>query len=228
MDIEFVTWPDTADDLIRLQQKLAGASPEPWTIGAVMRVAGCWICYSKGRQGKGAAGDTCWAAAALMSDSGLYATETVYGSCAAPYQPGLLAMREGPWLEAAMRRIPEEPDVLLVNATGLDHPRRAGLALHLGARLSLPTVGVTRQPLLAEGLLPAQERGSTAPLRIDDEIVCCWLRTRAAALPVVVHPGWRTGRDTAIAVVMATTGRWRTPEPLRQARRAARAARAGA
>jgi deoxyribonuclease V len=148
------------------------------------------------------------------------------GNVAAEYQSGLLALREGPLLEQAVLRLPERPEVLLVNASGRDHPRRAGLALHLGAKLSLPTVGVTRQPLLASGPWPAEERGSTSPLRIEGEVVGCWLRTRRGVPPLVVHPGWRTSLEVAVAVVIAVTGRWRTPEPLRQARRAAREARA--
>ncbi len=190
-------------------------------------VGGCWICHQKGCEGKGAAGDPCWAAASLVTDGNLRAVATVQGECAAAYQPGLLALREGRWLEEAVRRLPERPDVLFVNSTGLDHPRRAGLALHLGAKLALPTVGVTRRTLLAEGPWPAEERGAIAPLRIADVVVCCRLRALRGALPLVVHPAWRTDLDTAVAVVMAATGRWRTPEPLRHARRAAREARAG-
>jgi deoxyribonuclease V len=136
-------------------------------------------------------------------------------------------MREGPFLEAAVQCLPARPDVLLVNATGRDHPRRAGLALHLGARLSLPTVGVTRNPLLAEGHWPADVRGASAYLRIGEETVGCWLRTKRGAPPIAVHAAWRTSPETAVIVVMAVTGRWRTPEPLRQARRAARTTRAG-
>jgi deoxyribonuclease V len=117
--------------------------------------------------------------------------------------------------------------VLLVNATGRDHPRRAGLALQLGAVLGLPTVGVTDRPLLAEGEWPAEDAGATAPLELDGERVGAWLRTRPRARPVAVHAAWQTDVDTAVAVVLAATRRpARTPEPLRRARTAARVARA--
>jgi deoxyribonuclease V len=171
-------------------------------------------------------GDLCWAAAALVVEGRLKAVATAAGKAAAAYEPGFLALREGPLLEAAVNRLPERSDVLLVNATGRDHPRRAGLALHLGAKLALPTIGVTRQPLLSTGHWPAEERGATAPLKIDGEAIACWLRTRPGAAPLVVHPGWRTDLETAVAVVMAVTARYRIPEPLRQARRAAREFRA--
>jgi deoxyribonuclease V len=117
--------------------------------------------------------------------------------------------------------------VLVVNATGRDHPRRAGLALHLGAVLDLPTVGVTDRPLLAEGDQPPDVHGAAAPLLLDGEPVGCWLRTRSGARPVAVHAAWRTDVATAVEVVMAATRRpARTPEPLRRARTAARVARA--
>ena len=112
----------------------------------------------------------------------------------------------------------------VVDATGLDHPRRAGLALQLGAELDLPTVGVTHRPLRAEGEWPPDVRGAVGPVRIDGEVVASWVRTRAGARPLVVHPGWRTELETAVEVVLGSSRR-RTPEPLRLARQAARAAR---
>jgi deoxyribonuclease V len=163
----------------------------------------------------------------MRGASRLVATAVVEGSAGAPYEPGLLALREGSLLEAAVRALPEPPEVVIANASGPDHPRGAGLALHLGAVLDLPSVGVTDRPLVAEGPLPSEERGATAPLWLGGTEVACWVRTRAAARPVVAHPGWRTDLDAAVAVVRRTTRRARTPEPLRRARRAARVARGG-
>jgi deoxyribonuclease V len=154
------------------------------------------------------------------------ATSVVAGEVRAPYVPGLLALREGPLLEAAVRALAAPSDVLLVDATGRDHPRGAGLALHLGAVLDLPTVGVTHRPLPAAGPPPAGARGDRAPLTLDGEPVGAWLRTRTGVRPVAVHPGWRTDIDAAVAVVTAATRGHRTPEPLRHARRLARTARA--
>jgi deoxyribonuclease V len=144
----------------------------------------------------------------------------------APYQPGLLALREGRLLEAAVRALSTQPDVVIANATGRDHPRGAGMALHLGAVLDVPSIGVTDRPLLARGRQPALERGATSPLLVEEAEVARLVRTRVGARPVVVHPGWRTDLDTAVFVVLAVTRRARTPEPLRRARQAARRARA--
>jgi deoxyribonuclease V len=117
---------------------------------------------------------------------------------------------------------------VLVNASGRDHPRGAGLALHLGAVLDLPSVGVTDRPLLpAHGPEPGEQRGATSPLTHDGAEVARLVRTRPGARPIVVHPGWRTDADAAVAIVLAATRRARTPQPLRRARQAARRARAG-
>ncbi len=219
-------WPETPEGLVSLQEQLALLIPEPWHFHPGVRsFAGCWICNPKGLRGKGAGGDHCWAAAALMTDGKLEAVGIREGKAPAAYEPGLLALREGPMLEAALSRLPRLPEILLVNATARDHPRRAGLALHLGAKLGVPTVGVTRQPLISDGPGPAVERGASSPLQIGGEVVACWLRTRRGIQPLVVHPAWRTGLETAVAVVMELTRNFRVPEPLRAARRAARESR---
>src|SRR5439155_17580358 len=122
---------------------------------------------------------------------------------------------------------PRLPDVLLVNATGRDHPRRAGLALHLGAVLGVPTVGVTHRPLLAAGDWPADEPGAASPLVLEGVVVGHWLRTRPGTRPLAVHAGWRTDAETARAVVVASVGGFRTPGPVRVSRAVARGARVG-
>lgn len=127
--------------------------------------------------------------------------------------------------ESVVRGLPDRPDVLLVDATGRDHPRRAGLALHLGAMLELPTVGVTHRPLVAAGDLPADRYGATSPLTLDGEIVGFWVRTREGARPLAVHAAWQVDAVTAVETVLRCWCRRRTPEPRRQARRLARTAR---
>jgi deoxyribonuclease V len=153
-------------------------------------------------------------------------TTVIRGQAGAPYEPGLLALREGRLLEAAVRALPGQPEVVIANATGRDHPRGAGLALHLGAAVDLASVGVTDRALLAAGPEPGPSRGATSPLLLGGEEVARLLRTRAGVRPLVVHPGWRTDLDTAVSVVLAASRRARTPEPLRRARREARHARA--
>jgi deoxyribonuclease V len=224
------SWPATSVALIVEQARLGAARPARWYLpeGREPALAACFACFPLGLSGPGAAGDECWAAAALMVGGKLAQRAVRTGCAAAPYEPGLLALRQGAPLEAAVRALGTSPDVLLVDATGRDHPRRAGLALHLGAVLGLPTVGITHRPLSARGDWPADEGGASAPLRRGEEIIGAWVRTRPGRRPLAVHAAWRTDPATAIAVVIAATRRARTPEPLRCARQLARMARAGA
>ncbi len=219
-------WPATAEALIREQEKLAGATPPPWQWTEGAAVAGCFVCFVRGKTGPGEAGDPGWAGAAILRGDRLAASAVVADRVGAAYEPGLLALREGPLLEEAVLALVETPDLLLVNATGRDHPRRAGLALHLGAVLHVPTVGITHRLLVAEGDWPADERGATSPFDVEGERAGYWLRTRRGTRPLAVHAGWRTDPDAAVAAAAAIIGLTRTLEPLREARRLARTARA--
>ena len=222
-------WPADPDSLIALQDSLAATPMPGFTLDPAASIGACYVCFARGDTGAGAAGDPAWAAAALTRQGRRQSAAVVVpGESGAPYLPGLLALREGALLEAAVRALPYAPAVLLVDGTGRDHPRRAGLALHLGAALGLPTVGVTHRPLLAAGDWPAPERGAASPLLLDGDLVGYWLRTRAGARPLAVHAAWGTDPGLAVEVVLAATRRPRTPEPLRAARRAARRARAAA
>ncbi len=173
------TWPSTPDALAREQDRLALLAPGPWTPPpGKLRVGACAVVF--GRAGRD---DTAWAAAVVEEAGEVLASSTHVAGIDAPFHPGQLALREGAVLEAAVRHLARRPDVLLVAAAGRDHPRRAGLALHLGAVLDLPTVGVTDDPLLATGDEPAAAWGSEAPLRLVGETVAYRVRTRGGAKP---------------------------------------------
>jgi deoxyribonuclease V len=237
-------WPATRQELETAQWQLASATPPPWRWppparaaheidacaagSAVPAIGGCFVCFPRGGGGTGSVGDAGWAAAAVWAQGVALAVATASGTAGAGYAPGLLALREGPLIEAALRTLPRWPDVLLVNSTGRDHPRGAGMALHLGARLGIPTVGVTNRLLVAAGAHPADVPGARSAFRIGDETVGCWVRTQSGTRPLAVHAAWRTDPDTAVAVVLDCCGAARTPAPLRWARRAAREARARA
>lgn len=219
-------WPRSARDLETAQVRLAEATPPPCPLPDHAVVAGVWFAAPTGSPGI-AAGGPAWAAAVAVRGGRAIDEAVVRGRTGAGYRAGYQALREGALLERAARRLAHPPDVVLVNATGRDHPRRAGLALHLGAILGVPSIGVTDRPLLATGAPPRDDPDATSTLAIDDDVVAVWLRARAGARPVVVHPGWRTDLATALAVTRSVPGaRSRTPEPLRLARRAARLARA--
>jgi deoxyribonuclease V len=162
----------------------------------------------------------------MRADRQIAGTAVVRGEAGAAYEPGLLALREGPLLESAVRALPARPEVIIANGTGRDHPRGAGLALHLGAALEVPSIGVTDRPLMARAAETSAEREATNPLLLEGVEVARVVRTRRGARPLVIHAGWRTDLDTAVSVVLASIRRARTPEPLRRARREARLARA--
>lgn len=220
-------WPTDADALVDLQRRLGAAGPARWQPeGPVSTVGASYVCFERGSRGPGRVGENGWAAAAHKQRGSRAETLVVAGNAPAAYRPGLLALREGALRAAAVAGLPRLPAVLLIDATGRDHPRRAGLAVHLGAVFDVPTVGVTRRPLCATGDPPSEQRyGATSPLVLGGQVVGYWVRSRAEVRPLAVHAAWRTAPPVAVDVVLATARRARTPQPLREARRAARHAR---
>ena len=166
--------PTSPEQLVRVQETLAEATAIPWRPNeGVPAIGGCFVTFQRGSSGLGAAGDPAWAAATVVREGRPPESAVVRGQAGAPYRPGLLYLREGRLLEAAVNALAERTDVLLVNGTGADHPRRAGLALHLGALLNLATVGVTHRPLRADGPWPDDEPGSTSPLLRSRPVKWC-------------------------------------------------------
>lgn len=210
-------WPHTPGELDREQDRLAAEVWTAWRPHGRYRVGAVFVCFEQAAAGNGSAGDRGFAAAACGDD-----VAVVTGDAPAGYAPGRLALRQGELLERAARGLAALPDVVIVDASGRDHPRRCGLALQLGAVLGVPTVGVTHRPLLAEGAWPADERGATSPLVLGGEHVGYWVRTRPGTRPLVAHAAWRTGPEVAVEVLLTATAGSRSPEPLRRARAAAR------
>ena len=222
-------WPGGSGHLEELQRRLALQwwDQPAWhpQAGRSPLVGAAFATTFRGLAGTGSAGDPAWVAAVLWLEGRLVKSVVLTGSFDAPYVPGLLALREGRLLQEAVLALGGTTDVLMVDATGRDHPRGAGLAIHLGAACDVPTIGVTDRPLLATGDEAGTQRGAAAELRLGGELVGYRLRTRVGARTVVVHAGWRVDADTACELVLGVTGDSRTPEPLRQARRLARTSR---
>lgn len=138
-----------------------------------------------------------------------------------PYVPGLLAFREAPAIMAALDRLRETPDLVICDGHGIAHPRRCGIACHIGVLLDLPTIGCAKQRLVGRFTPPAPERGARSSLSDGYEQIGWVLRTRANAQPVFVSPGHRVSLDRAPELVMACTTRFRLPETTRFAHRLA-------
>lgn len=150
------------------------------------------------------------------------------GRPAFDYVPGLFAFRELPALLDALDRLTVRPEVLVCDGHGLAHPRRFGLACHLGVVTGLPAIGVGKTPLLGAWAPPADRRGAWTPLRDGNEVVGRVLRTRDGVKPVFVSVGHRMSLDNATARVLALTPRYRLPETTRTADRLCRDALAAA
>ncbi|MBN1812235.1 MAG: deoxyribonuclease V [Anaerolineae bacterium] len=138
-----------------------------------------------------------------------------------PYVPGLLAFREGPVVFAALEQLTSEPDVLMFDAQGLAHPRRMGLATHLGILLDMPAVGCAKSRLCGREVVPGEEKGSWTPLEDRGEVIGAVVRTRSRVRPVYVSIGHRTDLETAVSLVLSCTTKYRLPEPTRWAHRVA-------
>ncbi|WP_404815431.1 endonuclease V [Streptomyces thermolineatus] len=155
-------------------------------------------------------------------------TATAVGVTAFPYVPGLFAFRELPVLLDALRALRTVPDLLLCDGQGVAHPRRFGLACHLGVITGLPAAGVAKTPFTGSSSPPADERGAWTPMLDGDEVVGRTLRTRAGVKPVHVSVGHRIDLDTACRHVLAAAPRYRLPETTRIADRLSRDALASA
>ncbi len=138
-----------------------------------------------------------------------------------PYIPGLLSFREIPVILRALARLAVVPDVLIVDGQGRAHPRRFGLASHLGVLLDLPTLGCAKSILCGRAVEPANQVGAWSPLVDRDEVIGAAMRTRANVAPVYVSVGHRVSLERAIMLVGQCVTRYRLPEPTRLAHRAA-------
>jgi deoxyribonuclease V len=138
-----------------------------------------------------------------------------------PYIPGLLTFREGPVLEEAFKQLKNEPDVLIFDGMGRAHPRRIGIATHMGLWLQKPTIGCGKTLFVGKYVEPPDERGSYAELVHRGEVIGVILRTRKGVKPVYISPGHLIDLKSAIELVMRCTVKYRLPEPIRMAHNAA-------
>ncbi len=134
-----------------------------------------------------------------------------------PYVPGLLTFREGRAIFNALRKLKMRPDVTLVDGQGIAHPRRIGIASHIGVISGTPTIGCAKSRLIGEYEEPSEEKGSWTYLFDRGEKVGVVLRTRAGVKPLFVSPGHLTDIASSVRIVMACLSRYRIPEPLRRA-----------
>jgi deoxyribonuclease V len=134
-----------------------------------------------------------------------------------PYIPGLLSFREIPALLMALEKITQVPDLILCDGQGIAHPRRLGIASHLGVLINIPTIGVGKSLLVGKYLPPQEERGSWSPLTHYKETIGAVLRTRKGFNPLFISSGHRVSLETSIDFVLRCAPKYRLPETTRMA-----------
>lgn len=160
------------------------------------------------------------AAAVVVTDAAtgrVVEERTAIRRTAFPYVPGYLTFREGPAVVAAWKKLSRIPDVVLFDGHGIAHPRRLGIASHIGVLLDLPSVGVAKRRLVGEYAVPGTRRGDWSPLLHEGGTVGAVLRTREAVKPVFVSVGHRVDLPSAISLVLRLCSRYRLPDPARRA-----------
>lgn len=202
----------------RLQAALAARVVLADGFDRIDTVAGVDVAYGKG-------GERAVAAVAVLraDDLDVVETRTLASAAGAPYLPGLLSFRELPAIAALLQQVETTPDLLICDGQGIAHPRRFGLACHLGVMFDVPTIGCAKTRLLGSGE-PGSARGDAAALVDRGGVVGCALRTRSGVKAVYVSPGHRISVAAACEWVLRLAPRFRLPEPLRLADQAARRA----
>jgi deoxyribonuclease V len=184
--------------------------------GTVRRVAGLDVGFENGGKVARAAVAVLDFPSLALVDSAVAREPTRF-----PYVPGLLSFREVPACLAALDRLRAAPDLLLCDGQGYAHPRRFGLACHLGVLADLPSIGVAKSRLIGVHEDPAAPRGSWVPLLDGGETIGVVLRTRDGVAPLYVSIGHRISLDSAVRWALACTPRYRLPETTRRAHRLA-------
>ncbi len=199
-----------------MQDRLGAEVVRHDDLGEVRRVAGVDVGFRDGRR-------ITRAAVAVLAFPALTPLEQAVAHCPTrfPYIPGLLSFREVPAVLEALAGLQRLPDLILCDGQGLAHPRRFGIACHLGVLLDLPTIGVAKSRLIGQHDPLPPEKGAWVPLYDGDECVGAVVRSRTGVSPLYVSIGHRISLASAIDYVLRCTTRYRLPETTRAAHRLA-------
>jgi deoxyribonuclease V len=208
-------WPADEAEGAALQAAWAPRVERADRLGPVRLVAGVDVAYDEHS-------DEVVAAVAVLDAATLAVVESAAarGHVYFPYLPGLFSFRELPPLIEALAALKCTPDLIVCDGQGLAHPRRFGLACHLGVLFDVPTIGCGKTPLLGPGMTaaePAASRGAIAALTDGGETVGCTLRTRDGVKPLYVSIGHRISLPTACEWILRLSPKYRLPETTRQA-----------
>jgi len=216
-------WNLTPKEAIALQKELAGRVRAGPALENCRYLAGFDLSYNK-------FSPVCFAAVAIwdVREKKLHEVIGVKGEATFPYIPGLLSFREIPLLMEAFAKLKSKPDVLMIDGQGYAHPRRFGVACHLGILLDLPSIGCAKSRLIGTFEEPADEAGSRSPLIDKEEVIGAVVRTKRRTNPLFISIGHKIDLDSAVRIVLAAGAGYRVPEPTRQAHLAVNALRLSA
>ncbi len=203
-------WPLTVAEAIAIQEQLRGEIITSDQLGTVQYVAGVDMGFE-------ADGTISRAAVAVLSFPDLQLQESAIARrpTSFPYVPGFLSFREIPAVLDALEKINTVPDLILCDGQGIAHPRRFGIACHLGLLINMPTIGVAKSLLIGKHESVPDEKGSWQLLRHRGEIIGAVLRTRTGTKPLYISSGHRVSLPTAIEYVLRCTPKYRLPETTR-------------
>jgi deoxyribonuclease V len=209
-------WNISPSEAVALQRELRReiVADRPIDLAGLRLVAGVDVSVKENRS---------QAAVVVLSFPELRPLETVRSERPTPfpYIPGLLSFREGPVLEEAFAKLRLEPDVFVFDGMGIAHPRRIGIASHMGLWLERPSIGCGKTLLTGRYRDLGTEKGAWAPLIDRGDVIGAAVRTRAATNPVFISPGHLADLPTSIELVLRCSPRFRLPEPIRFAHKAA-------
>jgi deoxyribonuclease V len=205
-------WDLTPAQAIALQKELAGRVESRTPLTRCRLIAGADVSYT--RFGRSFFGGV---VVLRAEDLSIVEQQSAQRDSAFPYVPGLLSFREAPVLLDAFRKLSVRPDVVLLDGQGVAHPRRCGLAAHLGLWLDLPTIGCAKTLFVGKHGELGPAPAAVAQLRDGEEVVGMAVRTRLRTRPVYVSVGHRIDLASAVRVVLETCRGYRLPEPTRQA-----------
>jgi deoxyribonuclease V len=206
------SWDLTRGEAIEVQQRLRNLVRLQPLTRPVNTIAGADISYNK-------YSETVYAGIVVLSLPDLRIIESagVRSIAKFPYVPGLLSFREAPSLLEAWEKLKTKPDVLMLDGQGIAHPRRFGIACHMGVLLDWPTIGCAKSILVGKYGELGLETGSRSPLIDKGEQVGVALRTKNKVAPVYVSPGHLIDLDSAVDLVLRSITKYRLPETTRQA-----------
>ncbi len=209
-------WPKTVAAARSIQERLRHEVIKKDVLAKPRRVAGVDVGFEQ-------SGTVTRAAVAVLNFPDLTLREyaIVRRKTRFPYVPGYLSFREAPAVLAALKKLHEKPDLLLCDGQGLAHPRRFGLACHLGVVAGIPSIGVAKSRLIGDHGRLRETKGAWQPLLVDGERVGAVLRTRKGVRPLYISIGHRISLRTAIKYVLMCTTKYRLPETTRYAHKLA-------